>query len=235
MDDQIGVAADRRGEVGVFREVEPEVTDIVGGIDRLHLGAQDHLVDDVGVRTLAGFLQQLVEPVGARRLALRPGDVQRLQEIDQRLHLLQAGRVVDAVDQRGLLGFQRLGGRDVGLDHHFLDQLVGLEAGARGDRRDLAFGVDDDPPLGAFDGQRRARHPALLQHRIGRVERRYDRTCDRAGLVVRRPVGGGLRLLVGQLGGGAHQAADEPMAALPAVRAEDHAHGHAGAVLALAE
>ena len=56
VDDQVGVAADRRGEVGVAVQVQPEVADVVGGIDRLHLGAQHDLVDDLGVRARRGSL-----------------------------------------------------------------------------------------------------------------------------------------------------------------------------------
>src|SRR3546814_13391725 len=41
---QIGVAADRRGEVGVVGEREAEVAEVVGAVDRLALRAQDQLV-----------------------------------------------------------------------------------------------------------------------------------------------------------------------------------------------
>ena len=233
--DQVGVAADGRGEVGVPGQVQPEVADVLGGVDRLHLGPQDHLVDDLGVGRVAGLLQQLVEAVGARRLALRPRDAQRLQEVDQRLHLLRARGVVDAVDQRRLLRLQGLGGRDVRLDHHLLDQLVGLQRRARQDRVDTAHLVDVDAALQALDGQRRAGVAAFLQHRVGRPQRGDNGLGDRPGLVVGPAVGGGLRLLVGKLGRRPHQATDELVAALAAVGAEDHANRHAGAILALAQ
>jgi hypothetical protein len=81
VDHQVGIAPDRAGEVGVALQVQAEVADVVRIVLGLHLGAQDHLVDDVGVRSLAGLFQQLVEPVGTRRLALGPGDLQRRQEV----------------------------------------------------------------------------------------------------------------------------------------------------------
>ncbi|MNE10564.1 hypothetical protein D3C80_1032810 [compost metagenome] len=53
VNDQVGIAPDRRGEVGVAVQVQTEVTDVVRRIDGLHLGAQDHLVDHLGVRRVA--------------------------------------------------------------------------------------------------------------------------------------------------------------------------------------
>ena len=132
VDDEVGVAPDRRGEVGVAVEVQAEVSDVVRRIDRLHLGPQHDLVDDLGVRRLAGLVEQAVEAIGARRLALAPRDDERGEEVGQRLQLLRAGRVVDAVDQGGAELLQGLGGADVGLDHELFDQLV------RGERRRAA-------------------------------------------------------------------------------------------------
>src|SRR5690606_38815063 len=45
MDDEVGVAADRRGEVRVAAQVEAKMPEILRRIDRLALGAQHHLVD----------------------------------------------------------------------------------------------------------------------------------------------------------------------------------------------
>jgi hypothetical protein len=74
VDEEVGVAPDRRGEVGVFRQVQAEVADVLGVVLGLHLGAQDHLVDDGFVRPLAHLLQQPVEPLGLWGLALAPDD-----------------------------------------------------------------------------------------------------------------------------------------------------------------
>ena len=48
--DQVGVAADRRGEMRVAAQVQAEVAEVLGGVDRLRLRAQHHLVDEVGWR-----------------------------------------------------------------------------------------------------------------------------------------------------------------------------------------
>ncbi len=233
MDDQVGIAPDRRGEVGVAVQVQTEVADVLRGVEGLHLGAQDDFVDDLGVRGVAGFFQQLVEALGVRRLALVPGLADGVQEVGQVEDLLLAGRVVNAIDQRRVRLLQRLGGADVGLDHHLFDQAVGLQRLARLDAGDAAVGRHDDAALGAFDGQRAAALAALQHGAIGVPQRIEDGLHDRPGGVVQQAVDGGLRLFIGQLGVAAHQAARELVSGLPAVLVEDHAHGHAGAVLAL--
>ena len=47
MHDQVGVAADRRGEVRVAAQVEAEMAVVLGGVFGLRLGAQHHLVDQL--------------------------------------------------------------------------------------------------------------------------------------------------------------------------------------------
>ncbi len=233
MDDQVGIAPDGRGEVGVAVQMQTEVADVLGAVDGLHLGAQDDFVDDLGVRSVAGLFQQLVEALGVRRLALVPGLADGVQEVGQVEDLLLAGRVVDAIDQRRVRLLQRLGGADVGLDHHLFDQAMGLQRLARLDAGDAAVGRHDDAALGAFDGQRAAALAALQHGAVGVPQRIEDGFHDRPGGVVQQAVDGGLRLFVGQLGVAAHQPARELVPGLAAVLVEDHAHGHAGAVLAL--
>src|SRR5262249_16936286 len=45
MNDEVGITADRRGEMGVAAQVETEMPVVLGGIFGLRLGAQHHLVD----------------------------------------------------------------------------------------------------------------------------------------------------------------------------------------------
>ena len=137
------------------------------------------------------------------------------------------------VDQRRLALFQRFGGADIGLHHHLLDQFVRLQRLARGDRDDLALGADDDAALSAFDLQRSAADAGGFHGGVGGPQRLQDRFQQGTGGIVRPSVDGGLGLFVGQLGGRAHQAALELVAALASRGVEHHPHGHAGARLAL--
>ena len=63
---------------------------------------------------------------------------------------------MDAVDQRLALLLQRFGGGHVGLDHHFLDQLVRIEAWRHDDAVDRAIGFEHDLALRQVEFQRLA-------------------------------------------------------------------------------
>ena len=67
---------------------------------------------------------------------------------------------------------------------------------------------------------------------IGGPQGLQDGLQQRAGHIVRLAVDRGLGLLVGELGGRTHQAADELVAALAPLGVEHHPHGQAGAGLA---
>ena len=54
---QVGVAADRRGEMRVAAQVQAEVAEVVGGVDGLRLRAQHDLVDEIGDGQRLGALQ----------------------------------------------------------------------------------------------------------------------------------------------------------------------------------
>jgi hypothetical protein len=139
VDEEVGVAADRRGEVGVGAQRQSEVAVILRAVIGLGLGAQDllhHLRAEIGV---SDAFDDAVEGGGADHLPERELDLESLEVVLERDQLLAAGRFVDAVHDRSLLRLQRLGGGDVGGDHIILDQLVRIEALARGDRGDAPF------------------------------------------------------------------------------------------------
>ena len=154
--DEIGVAANRRGEVRVGAQIEAEMADVVGRVDRLRLAAQHHFVDDFGVRPVLRHVEDAVEARGCDCLALGPAHVHGGEEVRQRRDLLFARTIVHAVDQRPRFGFECLRRADVGLDHEFFDELVRIEAFALLHACDLAV-LEHDLVLGAVDLERIAR------------------------------------------------------------------------------
>ena len=58
---QIGITADRRGEVSIAFQRQAEVTFVIGVIDRLGLYAQDGILNDAQMRPLRGGSQSFVE------------------------------------------------------------------------------------------------------------------------------------------------------------------------------
>ena len=83
MHEQVGVAADRRGEVRVAAQVQAEVADVVGGVVGLALAAQHHLVDEVGDGQRLGAREDAVEVPGLQRRRLRQLHAERLEELAQ--------------------------------------------------------------------------------------------------------------------------------------------------------
>ncbi len=125
--DEIGIAADRRGEMRVAAQIQAEMTVILGGIFGLRLRAQHDFADQREMVMAFELCQHAVEQSRAQRAALREGDVERLQKFLERVDLLQRRLVMHAVDQRERFLLQHLGRRDVGEDHELLDQLVRVE------------------------------------------------------------------------------------------------------------
>ena len=127
MHDQVGIAADRRGEMRVAAQVQAEMAVILRRVFGLRLRAQHDFVDQLlGIAALhAG--EHAVEGFRPQHAAFREGNVERCKEFAQRVDLLHARLVVHAIDQRTARLFQRLGGGDIGEDHEFLDQPVRLQ------------------------------------------------------------------------------------------------------------
>ena len=147
MHDQIGIAADRRGEVGVAAQIEAEMAEIFRRIFGLRLGAQHDFVDQPFDVAAFDARQNAVEAVRPQRAALRQRNIERAQELAQRVELFRRRLVVHAIDQRHIAALAGLGGGDIGEDHEFLDQPVRFEPlrhdhaidGAVGFEHDLAF------------------------------------------------------------------------------------------------
>jgi hypothetical protein len=88
MDDEIGIAADRRCEMRIAAQVQAEVPVVVGGVLGLRLRAQHHIVDDLLVLGAAHLGEDAVELPGRDDLALGELDADRRQELAERMQLL---------------------------------------------------------------------------------------------------------------------------------------------------
>ena len=167
----------------------------------------------------------------ADALALGQFDADRAQELDQVVELLHARRVMGAIEQRRMRGFERLGGGDIGEDHEFLDQPMRIEPLRPAHVLEPPFAVENELALGQIEIERVAPFALDLDCRMGGVERLQHAVEKRRRRLVRPPVDRGLSLLVRELGGGAHHDAVELVRALAPVGAEDHTHRERRAVL----
>ena len=81
MDDQVGIAADRRREMRVASQRQAEMAMIVGTVDRLALAAQHGLVDQARGRFAFDLLQHAIEIDRPHLSARRQADAQRAEEV----------------------------------------------------------------------------------------------------------------------------------------------------------
>ena len=128
MHQQIGIAPDRGGEVRIALQRQSEVPEILRRIDRRHLRSQGEGMDHRLVRRALGLLQQPREVLGPDHLAARQLESQPLDELPQGLDPHRIRLVVHAVHAGPVTLLQRFRRRDVGRDHEFLDQAMGVEA-----------------------------------------------------------------------------------------------------------
>ena len=119
-----------------------------------------------------------------------------------------------AVDEGDLRFLERLGGGDIGEDHAFLDQPVGIETLGHQHLIDHALCIEDDLALRQVQRQRLALVAGAREAAIAIPERLENGFQDRPGHVIGASVDRGLGLLIGQAGRRAHHDAVEGMALL---------------------
>ena len=151
----------------------------------------------------------------------------------KRVDLLDARLVVHAVDQGTARFLQRLGGGDIGEDHVFLDQPIGLQPLRNDHAVDGVVVLEQDFALRQIEIERLPLGARALERFVGRIERLEHGAISSVSVSSSvRPPMASWRLLVGELGGRAHHDAVERVRALAAVGADHHAHGKRGAILA---
>ena len=230
MHDQIRIAPDGRGEMGVILQGQPEMAKILRRVIGLRHAAQGRDVQQfVEFRPLR-LGQQPVQMRGLQHLPLGKGKARRLRHFAQRLQLFGAGLFMHAEQQRPLQPDQFFCGGDIGEDHAFLDQPVRIEPFAEGDRQHLARVAQDDLAFRQIQIQRLADGPPAFQHLITGIDRRDHLGHQRCQLRFHRTVDGGLHLAIMQRGARPHQTAGKAVPDLVALRIDLHPHRHAGAI-----
>src|SRR5260370_7177984 len=87
MHDEVGIAADRRREMGVAAQIEAEMSEILRRIFVLRLRAQHHLIDQPFDIAAFDSRQDAVETVGAKRSAFRQRYVEGGEKLPQAVSL----------------------------------------------------------------------------------------------------------------------------------------------------
>ena len=205
---QVGVAADRRGEVQVLLEGQPEVTEVLPGVlgllhraqeqgvDRRFLGRAAHRLE----HRLVGLRRRLAAGKGQPHAANRAGDV------------VEAGQgrlLVDAVERGHVLFQEVMRHRLVGQQHQVLDHA------ARGfltqrNQLHVAVFVHIHLDLAHLEIEAALTQPLLAQFG-GNFEQQMEVALQHAGVALERRhrLGVGLNLVVGQPGLAANHAGRE--------------------------
>ena len=208
----VGIAADRRSEVGVVGEGQSVVADVVGGVVGFGHRTYGQRRDDVLFGAALDLLEELVHLLGDGTALGGFEDVPEAQdELPEALQLVDVRFVVDAVDHRAArlapsdLAAE-LGNAAVGQQHELLDHLVGLLLFLEIDAHRPALLVEPEFGLGAVEADRTVAEPLAAHGLRQPVERK-----DLFGVVAPAGLDHLLRLLVGEAAVGVDHRAAEPL------------------------
>ncbi len=175
--DEVGIAADRRGEVAVVRQTEPGVAEALRVVARLLQRAQDENVRPVRPCPVRRTCWSTSSEACATSSAACEGDIAArapaasrtpsdAELLEQALDAPRLGALVDAVQRRRLALGEQLRDGLVGGDHQVLDQAVRLGLHAARRARHRAAIVECELRLHGLDRQRAAAAaPRLLERR----------------------------------------------------------------------
>ncbi len=221
---QIGVAPDRAGEVGVGLESQPEVAAVVRGVDGLLHRAQQHLVDLRRVRALLGGGGKLLKIFGLRLLRQGLRHAQRLEVLAQGFELFGRGALVHPVQPPLLALGDELGRAHIGRQHGLFDQLVRLVAHARHDAFDAPAFVANDLRLDGLEIHRTTALARRQQRPINLVQ--VQQVRHQGGALLRLRAAGALQnrrhFGVGQAGVAEHHGREELVGVHLALGVDEH-------------
>ena len=181
---QVWVAANRAGEVGVGLKCQAEMAAVDGRVNGLLHRPQQHGVNLLRVRPLFGRLGNGLEFRGLGVVADRHAHRHGLEIPAQDFLLLRRGALV-YTEQAGLPALlNEVRAADVGRQHRLFDQLVRIVARAGHDLLDTAIFITHDLGFGGFKIHRTtllARHLQRAVH-VVQVEQIFHAILALAGL-----------------------------------------------------
>ena len=233
VDDEVRVAADRRGEVRVVLEREPEVTDVARLVDGLRHRADDRRRDEQRVRLVAELREQVAQVLGRDLLGRRQPQAELAQELPERLQAVDLGQAVDAIQRRHAMAVEVARRGDVRRDHALLDQPMRVVARLLDQRRDAPLLVELELQLRRVEFERAAPGALAQEAAIHAVQREQPlaQPLEARRVLRRRPLEEFADVAVGQPRGRAHHALEEARARDAAVVADAQLAAQAQPVL----
>ena len=154
VDQQVGIPADRRGEVGVLVDDQAEVADVLGGVEGLGHHPQDAVVDDELVLGAPGLVENVLQGhLGDALFQLGDVKADLRHALLKDLHLVRRGLVVDT-EEEGQLVLDAEGGRGgIGQQHKLLNHIFAETAVPGQNIHRHTVLVEDDLRLAALQVQ----------------------------------------------------------------------------------
>ena len=147
---QIRVAPDRAGEVGVGIKRQAKVARIDRRVNGLRHRPQQHGVNLLGIGPVFGGRSNGLELTGRRIVADAQAHASCLQVVRQRFPFLRCGAFVHAVQARMFTLQNEICAADVGRQHRLFNQFVGIVAGSGDDFFDAPTVVTNNLRLCGF-------------------------------------------------------------------------------------
>ena len=164
---QVGVAPNGAGEVGVSLKRQTKVTVVLGRVNGLLHGAQQHRVDLLSLRAVFGGRRNGLELARVGFVADALHHAHGLEVVAQCLELFGRGAFMNPEQSHVFALPDEVGRTHVGRQHGFFDELVGFVARARHDLFDAPCFITNDLGFGGFK-----------IHRAAHLTRSQQRTVD---------------------------------------------------------
>ena len=204
--DQVGIAPDRRGEVRVAAQVEPEMAVVLRRVFGLRLGAQHDLVDELLDVAALDASRMRLKPAGRSAPALG-SEMSRVARNSRSACELLDGAARHGRDRSAACAALSSVSAAATLARIMNSSIS--RCASRRSRRDHAVDgavrLEHDLALRQVEIERVALVAGALERAIGGVERPQHAVEQRRGRVVRAAVDRRLRLRVVELGRRAHQ------------------------------
>ncbi len=211
---------------------QPEVSDVVGAVDGLAQGTQHHRLNQMAVGTPLHLGDQLGVVARLGLVAAAQTQTEFLRKLRRSASFSRVGPSCTRYKRRDLVLEQEARRGDVGGDHAFLDQAMGIVAHHRHDALDLAIGPEHDTGFGAFEVDGAARLAGAAHHLVERMQllqlRQHAR--GRCACAHAPALENGRHFVVGEACRRAHDAFEETRARTPPAGADVHLAHHAQAV-----
>ena len=228
--DQVGIAPDRRCEMRIRPQSQPEMPKIFREIIRLRHRPQRGDVHQLAKISIFGLRQQPVQMRCLQHLPLGKRKPRCLGHFAQRVQLFGARFFMHPEQQRPLQAHQFFGSRHIGQHHEFLDQAVRVQPFGESHRLHRARIIQHDLAFRQVKFQRPPRRPRQFKRRVGRINRRNHTVQQRRGFVIRPAIHRILHLRIMQTRLRPHQTPHKPVADLVPLRVDHHLHRQTGPV-----